>query len=144
MAIAVNRPPMRRTPALTGRSEQREPRSGAAACSVTHGETRLERARSLDHLVGAGQHQGRHRKTACLCGLEVEHEFELGGQYDREIAWCSAFQNPPDIDAALTKRIRDVVAITHQAAIHRKLTIRVDRGHRMLRCKRDDAFALIS
>ena len=81
----------RRTLAFTGRSEQRKPRSGAAACSVTRGETRLERACSLDHLVDAGQHQGRNRKTACLCRLEVEHEFELGGQNDRQIGWFVAF-----------------------------------------------------
>src|SRR5438445_3495726 len=69
----------RRTLAFTGRSEQRKPRSGAAACSVTRGETRLERACSLDHLVDEGQHQGRNRKAASLYRLEVEHEFELGG-----------------------------------------------------------------
>ena len=82
-------------------------------------------------------------KPKRLRDLEVEHEFELGGQNDRQIGRLVALENPPGIDATLAKGIRNVVAVTHQAAIHGKLAKRVDRGQRMARRQCDDLFALV-
>ena len=37
----------------------------------------------LDHLVGDGEQRARNLQAQCLCGLDVEHEFELVGEHDR-------------------------------------------------------------
>src|SRR3954464_11947757 len=88
---------------------------------------------SLDHVIGAGADGGWNLDADRFRGLEVEHELELGGQNDRQVGRLIALENPPGIDATLAKGIRNVVAVTDQAAIRGELAKRVDRGQRMAR-----------
>ena len=53
--------------------------------------------RSLDHLVRTLQHRLRKRRTERLRGLEVDHQFELGGLRDGEIARLRTPKNPVDV-----------------------------------------------
>ncbi len=43
------------------------------------------RSASFDHLVGRHLHDQRHGKTERLRGLEVDHEFELGRLFHRQV-----------------------------------------------------------
>jgi len=54
----------------------------------------------------------------------------LVDRMDRQIGRPVALENPPGIDATLSKSIRNVVAVADQAAIGGKLAKRVDRGQR--------------
>src|SRR5215216_3439167 len=88
-------------------------------------------SKSLDHFVGLGADDGRERDAHCLCGLEVEHHLEPGGEDDRQIGWLVAVEHPPGIDATLAKRVRNVVAVADQAAVGGELTERIDRRQRI-------------
>ena len=68
-------------------------------------------ARQLfDHLVGSGQQTG-HRDAERLGGLEVDHQLELGGLYNRQIGRLFAFQNASAVVSCLPIRIGDAGAI---------------------------------
>ena len=55
------------------------------------------RRRSLDHLVGAHQQQGRHFDAERLGDLEIDHQLELGRLEDRKVCWPSTFENTPGV-----------------------------------------------
>jgi hypothetical protein len=82
------------------------------------------------------------RQPKRLCGLEVDHELELGGQHDRKIARLLALENPPRINARLAMRNGKAGPVAHQAAGRRKLARIVDRGHGMARRQCDQLITL--
>src|SRR5262245_13370863 len=75
----------------------------------------------FDHLVGNGEHSGRERDAERLGGLEVDDELELGRLNHRQIGRLLAFENPPDIVAALSISIRSVGSVAHETASRREL-----------------------
>jgi hypothetical protein len=42
---------------------------------------------SFNYLVGLGEQRGRDREAQRLCGLEVDHQLELGGLLDWKVSW---------------------------------------------------------
>ena len=48
----------------------------------------------LDDLGRDGEHAGWNGKTECLGGLEIDHEFELGGLLDRQVGGFFALDYP--------------------------------------------------
>src|SRR5437870_4194816 len=75
-----------------------------------------DRVASFDHLVGDCEHSGRNGEAENLGDPQVDDELELDGLHHRQVAGLLALENPPDIDAALTKLFPVVGAIAHQAA----------------------------
>jgi len=63
------------------------------ACFVPNPEV----AASFDHLIGAGEQRGRHRKAEDLSGLEVDDQFKLSWLLDGEVGRLRATQNLVDI-----------------------------------------------
>ena len=53
----------------------------------------------LDHLVGAGEQEGRDRQAERFGGVEIDHQPDLCLLLDRQIGWLRALQDPPDIGA---------------------------------------------
>ena len=47
----------------------------------------------FDHLVGAGKDYRRQLDAQRFCDPEVDPEIELGGTFERQVAWLCAFQN---------------------------------------------------
>jgi hypothetical protein len=71
-------------------------------------------AASFDHLVGSHLHDQRHGKTEPLGGLEVNHELEFGGLYDRQIARLLALENPPRVHTDLAIGICNACCVAYQ------------------------------
>src|SRR6516162_4710106 len=68
----------------------------------------------LDHLVGSHLHDQRHGKTELLGGLEVNHELEFGGLYDRQIARLLALENPTRVHTDLAIGICNAGSVAYQ------------------------------
>jgi hypothetical protein len=66
-------------------------------------QTMCANARLLDHLVGEGMHLERNFKAKRLCGLQVEHEIELGWLQNRQVRRLLAFENAARIASSLAE-----------------------------------------
>jgi hypothetical protein len=55
---------------------------------------------SLDHLVGERKQPIRHVDAKRLGSPEIDHQLELGRQYDWQITRLLAFENASSIDPA--------------------------------------------
>src|SRR5947207_15200999 len=84
---------------------------------------------SLEQCVGAQQKLFWNCKAYGLCGLEIDHQFELCWLNDRQVGGLGAFENAAGINADLTISIGDARAVTHQAASLREVRKRVDAGY---------------
>ena len=74
-------------------------------------------------------------------GFEIDEQLELGRLVDRQVARVVALQNASDVDAVATIRIRQVVAVAHQAARRDVLAARIDRRDCVARREGDDLIA---
>jgi hypothetical protein len=63
----------------------------AGADAFRHDANGIQAA-SLDHLVGAREQRLRDRKAERLCGFEVDHQFDLGRLFDRQVCGVSPFE----------------------------------------------------
>jgi hypothetical protein len=57
----------------------------------------------IDHFVGEGMHLERNLKAKRLCGLQVEHEIELGWLQNRQVRRLLAFENAAHIVSGLAE-----------------------------------------
>jgi len=84
---------------------------------------------SLDHLVGAGDKRRRHFKAERLCGLEIDHQFELGRGLHRKVGRFLALENAIDIIGRGTEElIIDDGSIGYQAALGDLVTEGINCG----------------
>jgi hypothetical protein len=94
--------------------------------------------RLLDNLVGAGEQRRRHLEAKRPCGLEVDHELELGRLHDRQVGGLGAVENAADVNTHLAVGIGELRSVAHQAAGRGELPPLVDRGNCVSRCQRDE------
>jgi hypothetical protein len=66
-------------------------------CSGPFDAQRQHPGVSLDHLVSATQQGGWHIEPKRLGGLEVDHQFELGGLLDRDVGGFRALHDLIDV-----------------------------------------------
>src|SRR6267154_976131 len=71
---------------------------------------------SFDHLIGGREQCRWHNEAERLCGLEVDHKFELGRLHDRQFGGLRALENLADIDAAIAIAVRKIRSVADQAA----------------------------
>jgi hypothetical protein len=104
-------------------------------------QLRLRKAVLFDHLISEQLHRAWGREPERLGGLEIDDQLEFGRLLDRQIGRLVALENPPGIDARPAKGIRNVVAVTDQAAVRRILTKSINRRNRMACRERYDLIA---
>ncbi len=71
----------------------------------------------LDHLVGAGEDCWRQLDAQRLGDAEVDPEIELGGTFERQVAWLCAFQNAIKLRDQVTGSVGKIRPVRHEAAI---------------------------
>src|SRR5262249_51197579 len=92
----------------------------------------------LDQLVGDIKQFLWNAQAERFSGLEIDHEFVLGGSLDGKIAGLGAFEYLIHDGSRAARHLGDVWPVRDQAAILNKFPIFIEGWQTMLRCKRDD------
>jgi hypothetical protein len=71
---------------------------------------------SFDHLVGALQQRRRHFDAKRLCGLQIDHQFELGGLLDRQVGRVRTLENLVDENGGPTIEISNIRSVGQKEA----------------------------
>ena len=66
-----------------------------------------------DQLVREPEERGWHIDANCLCGLEIDDQFELGWLLDRKISWFTAFKYSVDIRSGTAPMLAVIQTIRH-------------------------------
>src|SRR5215470_14197373 len=88
----------------------------------------MHAARSLDHLVGAGEQRGWDSDANGLGGSRIDNKLHLRRKLYRQIGWLRTFQNPVDEIGSSTKVLTQIDAIADQTTILDVLAEIKDRG----------------
>src|SRR5204863_9433173 len=72
-------------------------------------------SRSLDHLVGAGEHRGGEVQAERLGGFQIDDQLVLGGLLNRQVGGLGALKNLVDVGGGTTIEIVGIGAVTHEA-----------------------------
>src|SRR5438105_8121649 len=83
-------------------------------------------ASSFDHLVGAGEECRWHNDAKRLCGLQIDHQLELGRLFDRQVGRLRTLENLVDESGGPTIQISNVSSVAQKEAGLRQLSL--DRG----------------
>src|SRR5215813_3195396 len=71
---------------------------------------------SLNHLVGAGEQRRRDDEAERSRGFEIHGQLKFGGLHYRQVRSVLALENPASIRRRLAIGVRQVGAVTHEAA----------------------------
>src|ERR1700716_3990560 len=80
----------------------------------------------FDHVVGAGEQCRWHNDAKRLCGLQIDHQFELGRLLDRQVGRLRTLENLVDEDGGPTKKISNIGPVGQKEARLGQLSL--DRG----------------
>ena len=81
-----------------------------SSAPTTHPKSPVGGKRLLDHLVGAGEEQGRNRQTERIRGLGVDDQLELGWLLNRQVRRFRPFEYLVQIDHAAPSGIGKIRA----------------------------------
>ena len=88
-------------------------------------------ARLFDDRVSAGDQRRRYGQSHCLGGLEIEHQLELRGLEEWQVARPGPLEDAANINAALVVLVDRAGTLTDQPAGVWILAPAVDRGNRV-------------
>src|SRR6516225_11260218 len=92
----------------------------------------------FNHLIGGHLHDQRHGKTKPLGGLEIDHELEFGGLYDRQIARLLALEDPTRVHTNLAISICNAGCVAYQTPCRGILAQSIARRQSIPCRQRDD------
>ena len=75
----------------------------------------------FDHLIGTGRQRWRKSDAQGSGRLHVEKQLDLRDLLHGQICGSLPFEDPSDIDARLTVRLREVASVAHQSTSHGKI-----------------------
>src|ERR1700687_4838976 len=70
----------------------------------------------FDHLVGAGEQCRWHNDAKRLCGLQIDHQLELGRLFDRQVGRLRTLENLVDEARSTTIYISSVRPVGQEEA----------------------------
>src|SRR5215467_6559477 len=100
------------------------------------------RCRSLDHFIRPRQKRRRDGQTEGFGSLQVDHQFELRGLFDREVTGLRAFENPIDVPSGATRELPKVGAVGDQSPCLNERPVKTYPGKPMLQGKCSDTHPL--
>src|SRR5262245_51434406 len=89
----------------------------------------------LDHLTRLEEQRRWICQPERLCGLQIDHQLELGGLLDGEIAGLGALQDFVDVCGCAPIQTREVCPIGHQITSLRRYPRRADCRYSALDCE---------
>src|SRR5712664_826601 len=69
-----------------------------------------------DHLVGAGEQCRWHNDVKRLCGLQIDHQFELGRLFDRQVGGLRTLENLVDENGGPTIKVSVISSVGQEEA----------------------------
>jgi hypothetical protein len=97
-------------------------------CAKTGREHMQQTALLFDHLVGAGEQRRRHGEAERLRSLEVDHQFQVSGKFDRQIARRHPVQDFMHVIGRAAEARAKIDSIANQPAVVDMFPISVDGG----------------
>ena len=70
----------------------------------------------FDDLIGMDEYCRRDRETDRLGSHEIDDQFDLGGELDREVGRLFSFEDAADVIAGMAARFKTFGSVTGQAA----------------------------
>ena len=102
---------------------------------------RSKTASLFDHVVGTRHQRLRHGEAERLRGFLVDVQLDFSGLLHWQVGGLVALENPAGIVAGQAVCLRRVSSVAQQTSGHGKLTILVDRWHRVAERQRGELFA---
>src|SRR5262245_18037553 len=87
---------------------------------------------SLNNLVGAGEQGARHREAQRLRCLEIDSQFEFGGQLYGKLSRFRTAQNTINVGSRATEQVGNINSIRDQTAFPRRNTNEIHQRHFVL------------
>src|SRR5262245_54737542 len=96
----------------------------------------------LNYSIRTQEKRSRNRQPECLCGLQIDHEIQLGRLLDRERLRLRSSQDPINVAGGAPEQIVAIYSITDESTILHELRRVIDRRESSSRGQPDDVGAV--